>query len=321
MKHVVIFIFFLTNLTVWVKAQNEDQFLPSEIKQLTVITEPATLKKGFFKISMEGFYASLKRIFNDDKTKELIPGAAISRASWVGLSSSFGITDRLEAGLYIPYMLNKHEVILMVNDPVTSTYYQSAADIKGFGLGDLSLELDAQLIKENDHHPSVSLRTTLSLPTGRKNPTNIKNDWLEFDEATGSGELSLDVSTQLRKIRYPFSFVIIPGMEYKFGGEKIHSPGEEPMSFKSGNVYYTTAGINFHLNDWMCMTNDIEYASIGRSMLGGNRISESKWELTWMPYIYFQIKKLRLAQGFIVPLMGRNTGADTRYVLVINYIL
>lgn len=311
-------LFFLLFLSGLAFSQGEEQFLPTDLKQLTVITEPATLHKGFFRAGINYHYGSVKKIFNSDRVKEVIPGAAVNRTSSVGLWAYFGITDRLEASLNIPYLMNQTHDILIVDDQVSSQTILPG-EIKGFGFGDIALGFRMQVLREKERQPSLTLGSYLDLPTGRKNPSHI-NGINDYHEATGSGELSLDINVQVRKIIYPYSFVLYSGIDYKFGGEKIHFPGEEELPFKSGNHYYTIAGINFHLNDWICLTNDFRFSYTAEYSKNNSPFGENGWDLSWTPNIHFQVKKLRIAQAINFPIYGRNTSADTRFFLFLQYI-
>lgn len=300
-------------------AQGEEQFLPSDLKQMTVITEPATLRKGFIRTGVSFSHVNVKQIFNNDREKELISGASSARAVSLGFWSYLGITDRMEASLYIPYMMNRNENVLILDNPVSSQSKLLGA-INGYGLGDVSIGFRTQVLTEKERQPSFTLGVYIDLPTGRKNPSNV-NGILDYDEATGTGEISLDVNLQVRKIVYPYSFVFYSGIDYKMGGNKIHLPGEAELPFRSGNHYYSLAGINFHLNDWICITNDFRFSLVGQYTKNNALEGEIGWEVVWTPNIHFQIRKIRIAQGFNVPVKGRNTGADPGFILFLQYLL
>jgi len=300
-------------------AQVEEQFLPSEQKHMTAVTEPATLGKGFVRMGLNYSYCTIKTIFNNEAEKELVPGAASEMSNSIFLSAQYGITNRIEASLYIPYVMDKINTVLLVDYQITAPA-KLLGEVKGFGLGDVYTGVKAQAILEQEWWPSVTVGTYLKLPTGRKSPSNVI-DLNQYDKATGSGEISLEINMQARKIVYPYSFTFLSGYEYRFGGMKVHAPFEEVKTFKSGNFYYAIGGINFHLNDWICVTNDLTYSYKGRNTLEQSLTGNISSELLWTPNIHFQIKRLRLAQGFMVPLMGRNAGADPRYLLILQYIL
>jgi len=322
MKNYTIGILYLLTCPLFLLAQGEDQFLPTELKQLTAVTEPATLRKGFFKLGLDASYISVKRYYDDQGEKTLFPGAMLGRASYAGIHASYGITDRFQVNSSIPYMLDLAQSVALYYDPLASQYYQGLNEENGSGIGDISVGLYGQVLQEKEHIPSITARATLMIPTGRKEPANIQEDDLNifFDGATGSGEFSLAVDLQFRKIIYPYSFSIYSGFDYGFGGYKSAWPGEEQKSFKSGTVFYAAAGLNFHLNEWICMTNDFYYNVIGKAENDGSLSDVIKWNFNWVPYIHFQIKQLRLAQGFMIPLTGRNVAADPSYILIVQYI-
>jgi hypothetical protein len=299
-------------------SQGEEQFLPSDQKQLTVVTEPATLYKGFFKTSINYNYSSVKNLFNNEAQKEIIPGASAARSSSLNFIAQYGITDRIELSLWIPYMMNKTDHVFLLDDPTAAESYYTGR-VEGFGLGDISMGIRAQVLKEQDRIPSLTLGSYLELPTGRKNPSN-ETGYMEFDEATGSGEFSLGIDAQVRKIAYPYSMDFTSGFEYKSGGQKIHFPGEVQTPFQSGNVFYAIAGLDFHLNDWICISNDFNYTHIGKYSLDDGLVGDITWAFSWTPNIHFQVKKLRLAQGFIFPIKGRNFGGDPGFILIVQYI-
>jgi hypothetical protein len=283
-----------------------------------VITEPATLFRGFFRASISYNYTSVKHLFNNMHQRGIISGAAAARSSSLVFLADYGLTDRMEINLWVPYMMNSNEHVLILDDPASSqTTY--TGNVRGFGLGDMALGISAQVLKEQEHLPSVTVATYMELPTGRKNPAN-ENAYLEFDEATGSGEFSLGFDAQFRKIVYPYSFEFTSGFEWKTGGQKIHFPGEKQKSFKSGNVVYAIAGINFHLNDWICITNDVNYTYIGKYTLEDSLAEHPSMVFSWTPNIHFQIKKIRIAQGILIPIVGRNYGADPGYIFMFQYI-
>lgn len=307
-------------LSVTLCAQNEDQFLPSELKQLTAVTEPATLRQGFFRIGTVWQYTGFKTIFDADAKKMFVPGSTIARAESFDFSLQYGITDRFQVNLSLPYHMDKVESTLLYDDPFFRADLQLDFGQRGFGLGDLSTGIYTQVIKESDYIPAIIIRTTAILPTGRKNPGNFSSDSLIFDSATGSGEFSLAVDVLAKKIVYPYSFTFYSGIDFGFGGEKIINAGEQLSRFKSGPMYYAAAGVNFHLNDWICMTNDIYFTYIGKEEVNGVLQEETKWRLMILPYIHFQVKQLRLVQGITIPLKGKMIAADPSYLLIVQYL-
>jgi len=310
-----------------VTAQNDDQFLPSELKQLTAVTEPATLRQGFFRIGTLWQHTSFKTVFDEDVKKYFVPGSSIGRAESFDFSIQYGITDRFQLNVSIPYHMDKVESTQIFDDPFyRSVELENYAVLqknyanRGFGIGDLSAGLFTQVIKESEVMPAITIRTTAIIPTGRKDPGNFSIDSLIYDSPTGSGEFALAVDIQAKKIVYPYSFSFYTGIDFGFGGEKIINPGEIPSQFKSGTVFYAAGGVNFHLNDWICMTNELYYTHIGGEEINHIPYDNTRWRLMLLPYIHFQVKQLRLVQGISIPLIGKMIAADPTYTLTLQYI-
>jgi hypothetical protein len=302
------------------RGQNEDMFIPSELKQLTTVTEPSTLQQGFLRIGTSWQYAGFKRIFDENAKRLFVPGSSIARASAFDFSFQYGITDRMQVNVDIPYMMDLTQSSILLDDPLFRAKKQFDFQRKGNGLGDVSTGIYYQLLKEKDQLPSITIRATTMLPTGRKNASNFSTDSLIYDSPTGSGEASLALDIQARKIVYPYSFTFYSGIDFGFGGNKIIDPGSESMSFRSGNIYYVAGGVNFHLNDWICMTNDLYFTHIGPETINNIRGDDSKWQLNLIPYIHFQVKQMRLVQGIFVPLKGKLISADPSYVFIVQYV-
>ncbi len=323
-KHIIILIL---AVCFQVTAQNEDQFLPSELKQLTAVTEPATLTRGFFRLGTAWQYTGFKSVFDENASKLFIPGSSIGRAESFDLSFQYGITDRIQVNLVVPYHMDKVESTQIFDDPdFRFTEMENYSILQknyaqyGFGFGDISAGLNTQLIEESDLMPAITLRATGILPTGRKNPSNFSADSLVYDSPTGSGEFKLAIDILAKKIVYPYSFTFYTGADFGFGGEKIISPTDPLSQFKSGLIFYAAGGINFHLNDWICMTNDIYFTHIGRGEINGMMQDDTKWRLMILPNVNFQVKKLRLVQGVTIPIIGKMIAADPTYTLIVQYI-
>jgi hypothetical protein len=313
---------FLILLPVALAGQGEDQFLPTELKQLTVITEPVTLRKGFFRLTVHGFQNSSIRFYDDSREKILTEGNRMGYLRGTGLDLDYGITDRIQVNAIFPFRFDKIESMMIINDPLTSDQFIRTDVEKAYGISDISLGLAWQVLQEAESRPSLTAYVSLEMPSGRKEPADVVEDslTLRFKGSTGNGEFALNISLRARKIIYPFSVEFFSGVDYGFGGEKSPWPGEEAVSFKPGMIFFTQPGLNFHLNDWICVTNDLSFQYFGKDRIAGETQDLVRWNLQWVPYIHFQVKRLRLAQGITVPLAGRNMVADPSYLILISYL-
>ena len=66
-KVVLIINFFIACASMF--AQQEKQLLPSKVKQITIVQEPITLKKVFFRLKISTSFFSQEKSFNDTKKK------------------------------------------------------------------------------------------------------------------------------------------------------------------------------------------------------------------------------------------------------------
>jgi len=308
--------------------QTEQQVLPSELKEQTVITEPATLRKGFFRASFFGFYTFIDQAFDENGEKVYILSRNLWAKSWYyQMALEYGITDRLQVLLW-PEFVNKQffyttEYRLGGN---TETVYW---DLSAIGFGDLGIGVDYQILTETETRPSLVAKTIFTLPTGQKNPTKIKS-WTDFKLPTGSGEFVIGLDLNLRKIIYPFSFTLYTGYAYHFEGEKIFSdyfePGDEDsfkqtFRFRSGDMFNVGGSFNFHLNDWIALQNQVFFFHWGPNKIYTEPTTSSSkaWTLMYQPVLNFQIRRFRLFEIVMIPLVGQAYGADPVYILGLLY--
>ncbi len=184
--------------------QTEQQVLPSELKEQTVITEPATLRKGFFRASFFGIYSYEDQAFDENGEKGYILNTNVWTRSWkYQLELGYGISDRLQVVLR-PIFVNK-QVFATTENRSGSKIETWSAKQSAVGFGDLAVGIDYQILTETETRPSLVAETTFTLPTGQKNPTDIKS-WTDFKLPTGSGAFVITLDLELRKIIYPYSF-------------------------------------------------------------------------------------------------------------------
>lgn len=300
--------------------QIEKYLLPTEIKEQTIITEPATLQKGFFRTGLIFTYAFFDKIF-DENNEKISPFESITAQSRsITAIAQYGLTDRLQINLRVPYISNKFNSSSIEEwpgvDSVISYHWQQDAK----GLGDIELELFYQVLTEKPTRPSVTLRTNFRANTGKKDITNIKDE-NNYDAPPGTGEPRLSVDVHLRKIFYPYSFTFTARYDYYFGGNKVIKPGKDEVSFRTGNMIAVMGSANFHVNEWIALVNDIMYFYGRGDEEDGIKIFSEKWAFIYHPYLYFQIKRLRLAQSVEIPVKGCVYTADPQYILILQYQL
>jgi len=302
-------------------SQEEDKLLVSEIKQSTVVTQPATLGKGFFLIGSVFTYTADDKVFFENGKKDYEPGNGWGKYSTEYLHFQFGLTNRIELAFALPYKIKSMTGSIIdkspVNDSTMKTQYKSI----GQGIGDIEFGIYYQLIEGSKTKPSLVSKLNATFPTGEKNPTNIK-EILEYDYPTGNGETTLALELIYRKITYPYSYSFYGLFQYSFSGEKIMLPYENSITFKSGNRYEVGGNFNFLLNDWIAVQNDLRLFYKHADKYDGETAWNSLTQqgIWYNPNINFQFKKFRLFQGVFIPLIGKYFPANPQYNIGLQYI-
>ena len=301
------------------QAQTEQQILPTELKKQTIITQPATLYKGFFRVGMSANYLFLNKIFNEDGDRESISNAF--GKTWIAQAIfQYGVNDRLQVELSLPYINQTLFLSFLAQFPFDNSSQQIKFEQNGRGISDITMSGTYQLITENDSRPALTGRVTIFLPTGEKNPTNVQSP-NEFDAPTGRGHLASEVTFNVRKTRYPFLFSGFVGYKFNFEGNKVIDVGEPSQDFRDGGFFNISGLVGYHVNEWMAIINDLNYNRVGKNQVNGFNIdSEAKWSVEYIPRLSFQIKQLRINQALTFPLWGKLSGADPGYIMVVQYV-
>lgn len=303
----------------FIQAQTEQQLLPAELKQQTIITQPITLYKGFLRAGLAANYLFLDKFFDEDGKRRSISNA-FARNWTVQAIFQYGVTDRLQVSADVPYVNRTVFLSFLADVPIQGTTQVFRFVQSGSGLGDITIGAKYQLITEKNQRPAVAIRGTIFLPSGQKNPTNIIDE-NEFDTPTGSGNFSGDLTLEIRKNQYPFLFSGFVGYKYNFEGSKILDVGQPSSNFQDGGLFLINGNVGYHLNEWMAVVNDFSYSIIGKDKINGiNSDEESKWAFSYLPRLSFQIKNLRINQGITFPIVGKLSGADPSYFLIVQYV-
>jgi hypothetical protein len=302
-------------------SQEEDKLLVSEIKQSTVITQPATLNKGFFLLGSVFTYTADDKVFYGNGKKDYEPGNGWGIYSTEYLEFHFGLTNRIELAFFLPYVYKSISYSVISEFPISDTAITTKYKSKGKGVGDIEFGIYYQLIKGSKTKPSLVSKLSVIFPTGEKNPTNIK-DVLEYNYPTGSGETSLWLELIYRKITYPYSYSFYGIFKYSFGGEKIMLPYENSISFKTGDYYEGGGNFNFLLNDWIAVQNDLLFMYKHADKYNGKtaQVTYTQMGISYNPNLSFQFKKFRLVQGVFIPLFGKYFPANPQYNISLQYI-
>jgi hypothetical protein len=320
-KECIISIILALSVTGPVHGQTEQMVVPGDLKQQTVITEPVTLRKGYFRTELIFTFSMEDRSFNDQGTRIYILGLDtwLKRSSYE-LDLRYGITDRLEARGRIPFVNRQTYQSILNYNAVTRSDSLFTNRNRGRGIGDIFIELHYQVLQENEKRPSLTLEAIATFPSGRKDPVNVIND-MEYDPPVGTGCWSIESLLQARKILYPYLAVLKLSYEHFFPGNKIFDPAEPEIEFKFGDIIYLACEFGLHLNDWIALTNEFTFFSSGKNTYYRDpvEISDPAWKLDYTPSLYFQIRRFRFRQRVVVPLTGKNYSSDPTYVTGLSY--
>ncbi|HPI80864.1 MAG TPA: hypothetical protein PLM35_10065 [Cyclobacteriaceae bacterium] len=308
---------FLFLMTPQAMAQVEEQLTPVQKKQKTLVTEPQTLYKGFVRGGLSFSYGTVDKYFDANGTRKSFTTNIWASSWFVQAFVVYGVTDRLQVEFRLPYRVNNiYQSYDLELDQVETIKWNAS----GNGLGDVNVGLGYQLVTENPLRPSLTSYFTASLPTGKKNPEAVVND-REYKRPSGSGEPSLDVRLQVRRIAYPFSYTASVSYTYFFGGKKILDPlDSQERPFRSGNNFNMDGSFNFHLNDWIAIQNTLTYFLSGKDEFDGVPEEENSWVLQYYSGLSFQVKRFRINEVFLVPISGRQSSADPSYIFALSYV-
>ena len=303
-------------------AQVQEQVSPTERKQQTIVTEPITLYKGFFRAGLATWYNVIDKIFLESK-KESQPGNIWGSSFSISLYAQYGISDRLMVEVLMPYVndaIYQSVVFELPLDFDEQYLYPRKWKTESNGLGDVDFTLGYQLIQESISRPAVAAFMIATLPTGEKNVVDNDDDDLNtYYRPTGQGEFALNTIVRLRKIKFPFSYSFSAAYKYRTESTKVIAVDEPAITYQNGNHLNLSGSFNFHLNDWIAFKNIAEYNQIGKDMLEGEKIDENKWSIQYVPGISFQLKRLRLDQAVMIPIKGKYVAADPGYLLIFQY--
>jgi hypothetical protein len=321
MKRSVIIYLFMA-LTSAGYSQTEKLLVPSDLKQQTIVTEPVTLRKGFFRAGLLLDYRVADRFLNDSWKKEYYSSNSWGSKSAYGITIQYGITDRLQIDLISEYMNKLQETQTTEINAVTNASVTSVSKQKGLGLGDSHLALKYQIIPEIERKFSLSGRLRITVPTGEKNPSNIKSE-NQYDLPVGDGTFSTSLNVSARKIAYPYSFSGYIAYTYNFNGEKIFNTITRiERQFRYGNLFETGLSGNLHLNEWIVFGNEINLSREGKGEIENieSDLLPSSLALSYEPGLIFQVHRFRLTETVRIPVTGRNVPADPLYVLTAQYV-
>jgi hypothetical protein len=302
--------------------QTEKQLVPSDLKQLTIVTEPSTLHKGFFRAGMALSYGVVDKYFTKDSKKEYFLKSAWATNAGINVIFQYGLTDRFQIDAAIPYVNDLRQSQSSLYVPSIDTTAEYSFTLKGKGIGDCYLTLKYQIMSEKESKSSLIGSLDLTIPTGEKNPKNIKGP-TSYDPPVGNGYFASTFGLKFRKVQYPYSYTGYLYYTYKLPGSKIMDPSDtKETKFKDGDHIDVGASFNFHLNDWIALTNEFNGYYRFKDKIDNKIPADAiaAWAVSYEPSLIFQIKRFRIGEAVRIPIHGKGVSADPIYVLITQYI-
>ena len=315
-------IFLLLCLSAAGICQTEKQLVPSDLKQLTIVTEPSTLYKGFFRAGTVISFGVVDKYFTNDRKKEYFLNSAWATNGGFNFIFQYGITDRLQVEASIPFSLGIRQSESRIYVPSVDTTVNYSFTLKSNGLSDCYFTVKYQIIDNKPSNTSLTGSMEIMAPTGQKNPTEIKSE-TDFKPPVGNGCFAATAGLRFRKIQYPYSYSSYLYYIYQFPGSKIMDPADKKAtSFKDGN--HIDAGINFGilLNEWIALTNEVNIYYRSKDKIDDKIPVDAitPWAISYEPRFVFQIKRFRIGEAVRIPLYGKGMSADPLYVLIAQYV-
>ena len=237
-------IYLLTLFSLCATGQSEQQLLPSDIKQQTVVTEPVTLTRGFFRTGMMVTYGVMDKYFDPEGIRRYYLNSTWGSSASYLINLQYGISSRLMVDIYLPVNASREQFSGLTVQPENNTDAAETSNLRGKGFGDGSLKMKYQMISEKKHLVSLTGTFEVTIPTGEKNPTNIKS-LREYNLPAGSGFWSTGTTMMARAIIYPWSVTAHAGFVSRFSGRKLLTPSDlAETEFRDGNTFAAGGSFN-----------------------------------------------------------------------------
>jgi hypothetical protein len=301
--------------------QFEKIIQPSDLKQQTIITEPVTLRKGFFRTGIGLSYTVKDKYFNAEGSKEYRPTSLWGSYYCYNFSLQYGVSDRFEIDIDVPLVNNRERGVTEKVRPALNSDVSSPTNLKSSGLSDCILGMYYQLIPDKGKKFSLMLSGDFSIPTGSKDISGIK-DLTNYNLPTGEGIFKVSAGLFARKIVYPYSFSSGLTYYYNFEGTRLIKPDDiSKTKFKTGNVIIINGSFNLHLNEWIALANEFQYFYQGKSKEEYMvvRTTDPRWDIDYIPKLVFQVRRFRISEFVMIPLYGKNIDADPKYAMAVQY--
>ncbi len=322
LNHIILFLILIAVSDVF--GQEEQALNPAELKQQTAVTEPATLYKGFFRTGMVFNYGFVNLLFDKDGNRVLKENA-FGRTVYFSLSAQYGISNRLQAEINIPYINYKMYVNSRQELPELDFYSMEGGEQSGKGLSDMEIALHYQLLKPEYGSRFLTAGVYVIIPTG--NSETSEDNLIP----PGDGHFAFDFNLEYEKIIYPNRFSAYISYKYNLASMKTaFSNGEYiEQEIQAGGLLSVIGSWDLMLNDWLAIRNQLQFINgfpdkadgeVFEYDYGDQFDSSNKRMISYLPALSFQIKRLRFNQVLHIPLAGKNLSPDPGFTLIVQYV-
>ncbi|MDR1864837.1 MAG: hypothetical protein LBR08_04615 [Bacteroidales bacterium] len=307
-------------------AQTERQILPADMKQMTVVTEPATLPQGFFRAGESVAYNRFSYIWFDENRKKK-DFYTVENNWFLNITSrtrlEYGLTDRLQVHASIAYLFKQYQTGALEHGAQTDTVYDMSAIHRGHGMNSIHTGMSFQFIPQRDGRQSSLTGTVdLLIPVGHKNLNHIKG-FHDYRLPTSDGYFATQIDLAYKKISYPFSWTAEAAYTHNFPCTLADNSFQELVN-KVGDVLELRSGLNFHLNEWIALTNKLTFRSAARttSTYATGEVKEYMKNdiLYYTGYLVFHVGRCRISEGVQATVTAKNRRADNLFYLTVEYL-
>jgi hypothetical protein len=313
-------LFVISSLSV--TAQTERQLTVSEIRQQTLLNEPITLQKGYFRWITSFNFALFSTDYFDNSWKKITTNNYSSNSMIVPFSLCYGLTNNLEINLNSNYTQSKSSFNYQSIDNYSQQANQSIkVNKKSAGFNDLSIALNYKLLDEKDNYPSLAVGIYGSIPYGKKDPTS-DDDGINVDEGVSCGYYEIGLGTQVKKVYYPFSIAGVLMYAYSFPTDlRLKYNDIEKTTVDFGDFFQSKLIVNYMPSDWISISNNIVFTHNGKSVYDNEEYKHNEKEmiqLMWEPGLTFQMKNFRLRQSISFVAFGKNSHTTPIFSIVLH---
>jgi hypothetical protein len=313
-------------MTISLFAQTERQILPTDMKQMTVVTEPTTLPKGFLRAGESVGYNRFSYTWYDEnwKKEEFFK----VKNDWflniiTQTQLEYGLTDRLQVNASLVYLFKQSQIGALEHGSYTDTVYDISNIHKGHGMNSIHTGVSFQIIpQKEDRKSSLTGTVDVLIPVGHKNLHHIKGFW-DYDLPTSDGYFATQLDLAYKKIFYPFSWTVEAAYTYNFSCKKADNSFQEYTN-RAGNVLEVRSGLNFHLNEWIALTNKLTFRSAAQTTetydTGEIKTYMKNDILHYTGYLVFHVKRCRISEGVQATVTAKSRRADNLFYLNFEYL-